>query len=279
MLRLRPGSSGASRSRSCPSHSSRSSMRLEGPPPRPPSARGTLAVASAGATGSCSQVRRRGNHHARVLLFSSHWSHQQALLEKADRGAGLGVVGKRVRPGAEQAAAGRLERADEAQHGVGVAVHQPRSRRRGTRSPPGLRTPSPASNTSHGAGATSARAHGLHPVDALRARCSASPRRRPQGQCHGVEGEHRRAPEQHLQRQHRAAAVVHVVGVAVVGGAERDHGLELRRPQGRHTEPAEPAPRDADHPASPRAPALLCEPAQHLPTPSCCSTGQVLVGE
>jgi hypothetical protein len=85
-------------------------------------------------------------------------------------------------------------------------------------------------------------------------------------------------PQESISSASRAAAVMHVVGVAVVGGAERDHGLELRPAQRRHLEPAESSPRDPDHPAGPGAPALLAEPAQHLHS-VLLLLGQVLVGE
>ena len=79
-----------------------------------------------------------------------------------------------------------------------------------------------------------------------------------------VVGEHRSSPREHLQRQHGAAAVVHVVRVAVVRRAEADHRLQLRRAARRHLEPVEAAPRDAEHAGGARAPGLLPDPAQHL---------------
>ena len=104
----------------------------------------------------------------------------------------------------------------------------------------------------------------LHAVDALEP-CLAPPRPRDlRVRRDRVEGEHRGSPREHLERQHRAAAVVHVVRVAVVRRAEADHRLQLRRAAGRHLEPVEAAPGDAEHAGRARAPGLLPDPAEHL---------------
>ena len=81
----------------------------------------------------------------------------------------------------------------------------------------------------------------------------------------GLEGEHGRAPGEIIDQQ-AAAHVMDVIGIAVVGGAERDHRLQLLRPARRHLQPVEAAPGDADHAAGPRAPGLRLEPFQHLET-------------
>ena len=61
-----------------------------------------------------------------------------------------------------------------------------------------------------------------------------------------------------------AAHEVDVVGVAVVGRAQRDHRLERRRPAGRDLQAVEAAPRDADHADGTRAPGLARDPGDHL---------------
>ncbi len=72
--------------------------------------------------------------------------------------------------------------------------------------------------------------------------------------------EHAGAPGQHVEGAHTAALVVHVVGVAVVGGHERDDRLERRRPAGSHLQAVEPAPGDARHAHDAGAPRLLRYP-------------------
>ena len=61
-----------------------------------------------------------------------------------------------------------------------------------------------------------------------------------------------------------AAHVVHVVGVAIVGRADRDDGLERRRPARRNLQPVEAAPRDPHHADRAAAPRLRGEPGDDL---------------
>ena len=86
----------------------------------------------------------------------------------------------------------------------------------------------------------------------------------------GLEGEHGRAPGEIIDQQ-AAAHVVDVIGIAVIGGAERDHRLQLLRPARRHLQPVEAAPGDSDHAAGARAPGLRLKPFQHSRQSSCSS--------
>ena len=78
-----------------------------------------------------------------------------------------------------------------------------------------------------------------------------------------VPAQHRRRPLQHV-RADAAAVVVDVVGVAVVGRAQRDDRLQRRRAVGGDLQRVEPAPRDADHADRAGAPRLLGDPGDHL---------------
>ncbi len=78
-----------------------------------------------------------------------------------------------------------------------------------------------------------------------------------------VEREHRRAPRGHVDAEHRAADVVHVVVVPVVGRAHRDDRLEGRWCPRCQLQGVEPAPRDAEHADGARRPLLLGEPGDH----------------
>ena len=69
---------------------------------------------------------------------------------------------------------------------------------------------------------------------------------------------------EHVGREHAAAAVVDVVGVAVVGRAERDDRPQRGRPERRDLERVEAAPGDAGHADRAGAPGLLREPGDHL---------------
>ncbi len=64
--------------------------------------------------------------------------------------------------------------------------------------------------------------------------------------------------------QQAAAHVVGVVGVAVVGRAERDDRLQGRRVEGRDLERVEAAPGDPHHPDRTRAPGLGGDPGDDL---------------
>ena len=78
-----------------------------------------------------------------------------------------------------------------------------------------------------------------------------------------AEGQQRRAPLQILIQQ-AATHVVGVVGVAVVGRAERDDRLERGRIEGGDLERVEAAPGDAHHADRAAAPALRRDPGDDL---------------
>ena len=203
--------------------------------------------------------------HPGVLTLQPAVPPAQALLLKADRWARLGIVGKGVRPRSDQPPAGRIERPDEPEHGIGVAigptadrVHRALDRRRVL-----------AHRALLPVGVAPLVAHplvhvGLHRVDALEPGLAPALAVDLGVGRHRVEGEHRGAPGEHLQGQHGAASVVDVVGVPIVGRAERYHGLELGRAQSGHLQRAEAAPGDPDHSAGTGAPGLFAEPAQHV---------------
>ena len=69
-------------------------------------------------------------------------------------------------------------------------------------------------------------------------------------------GEHGRGPA-HVLVEQRAALVVDVVLVAVIGGAQRHDGGQGRRAQSRDLQGVEAAPRNAEHAHLARAPSLL----------------------
>jgi hypothetical protein len=69
---------------------------------------------------------------------------------------------------------------------------------------------------------------------------------------------------EHVEAQDAAAAIVHVVGVAIVRRAERDDRREAGRPARGNLERVEPAPGDAPHAELAVAPGLRAEPGEHL---------------
>ena len=92
-----------------------------------------------------------------------------------------------------------------------------------------------------------------------------------------VVGEHRRGPAQVVEEE-RAAHVVDVVRVAVVGRARREDRAERGRPAGRDLERVEAAPGVAHHPHPAGAPRLGGEPGDDLHRVVLLE-GEVLVGE
>ena len=75
--------------------------------------------------------------------------------------------------------------------------------------------------------------------------------------------EHGRAPR-HLVDEQRAAHGVDVVGITIIGRAERDDGLQGLGPAGGDLQSVETTPGDANHADRARAPFLLGEPGDHL---------------
>ena len=80
---------------------------------------------------------------------------------------------------------------------------------------------------------------------------------------HVGHGEERAAPI-HVVAQQAAAHVVHVVVIAVDGGAHGDHGLQRRRLTIGSLQSVEAAPGDADHPHIAVAPGLLRQPGDDV---------------
>ena len=204
-------------------------------------------------------------HDPGVLALEPLVPPAQALLEEADRRSGLDLVRERVRPRADQALRGRFESGQEPQNRLGVAVRPAADRVDGATDRaevladrallPVVVTPLVAEPL------VLVRLDAVDPLEPGIAPARARDLR-VGGDC--VEREQRRPPREHLERQHSAAAVVHVVRVTVVRGAEADHGLQLRRAAGRHLEPVEAAPGDPEHPDGARAPGLLRDPSEHL---------------
>ena len=79
-----------------------------------------------------------------------------------------------------------------------------------------------------------------------------------------VPGEHRDRPLQHVHGQDAAPAVMDIVGVAVVAGAQGEHRPQGGGAQRRHLEAVEAAPGDAGHPDVPVAPRLGGQPGDHI---------------
>ena len=82
------------------------------------------------------------------------------------------------------------------------------------------------------------------------------------GRSRGI-GEHGRGPA-HVFVQQRAALVVDVVFVAVIGGAQRHDGGQGRRAQGRDLQGVESTPRNAEHAHFAAAPRLRRQPLDDL---------------
>ncbi len=80
---------------------------------------------------------------------------------------------------------------------------------------------------------------------------------------HVGDGEERAAPI-HVVAQEAAAHVMHIVVIAVDGGAHGDHGLQRRRLTIGGLQSVEAAPGDADHPHIAAAPGLLRQPGDDV---------------
>ena len=204
-------------------------------------------------------------HDARVDALEAPVPPAQRLLQEADGRAGLAQVRVLVRPRPDQPLAADLrQRRDQAEHGVAVAVGPAghgvhRAADRGVVLAHGavlpvvvaalvlqpLLQPEPAA---------------LQPLQPHLAPALADDVgiRRQQ-----VVHEEGGTPDQVLVEQ-AAAHVVDVVGVAVVGGAQRDDALQLRWLQCGYLQAVEAAPGDADHAHRAGTPRLRAYPAQHL---------------
>ncbi len=75
--------------------------------------------------------------------------------------------------------------------------------------------------------------------------------------------EERRAPGE-IVVDHAAAEIMRIAGIAVVGGAGGDDGLQRGRPARRDLQAVEAAPGDADHADIAAAPGLLGQPGDDL---------------
>ena len=203
-------------------------------------------------------------HDARRRALQPVVPPAQALLQEADRRRRHGEVRVLVDPGAGQAEPGRPEAGEQPRDGVGVGVapaadgedrgldrrevHADRAVLPETVAP---LMPQPVGHQQRLV--LQALQPDLPPRGADQDRVRRT----------GRVGEHGRGPAQVLVQQ-AAALVVDVVGVAVVGRAERDDGLQGRRPARGDLEPVEPAPGDADHADGAAAPGLGRDPGDHL---------------
>ncbi len=79
----------------------------------------------------------------------------------------------------------------------------------------------------------------------------------------GVDAEHHRCPGQ-LLAQEGATHVVDVVGIAVIGGADRHHRLQRGRLKRGQLQAVEPAPGNADDAHAAIAPRLIRDPGDHV---------------
>ena len=200
-----------------------------------------------------------------VSMPFSHWSHQRSIsCRKPICGPGSAKCGIFVRPGADQALLRAAQAREQPRDRVGVAVR-------------------PAADRIHRAldggeilahrAVLPERVAPLMPqpvLDQERAVLEALEPHLPPAladqrrvrRARGI-GEHHRRPGEVIGQQ-AAAHVVDVVGVAVVGRAQRDDRLQRRRPPRRDLERVEAAPADAHHADRAGAPGLRREPGDHL---------------
>ncbi len=186
------------------------------------------------------------------------------LLQKADCRSGHTLVGILVAPRPDEPLPRHREMLHEAKHRVGVAVRPPAYRHNWTSDGvvvlahrtmlPVLVTPLPAHP---GLEPQPAPRKALHPHLAPPLAHEGRVRRM------GVLIEHRRSPGE-VVAEKAASHVVHVVGVAVVGGADGDDCPQRLRPKRGDLQAVEPAPGDADHPHRSRAPRLRGKPVDDL---------------
>ena len=186
------------------------------------------------------------------------------VLQKADRGAGDPLVGIQVSPRPHRDPTRRGKALHHSEHGVRVAVG-PASDRVDRRLdgveilahrpvPPVRVAPLVAEPPVHG------RKHVLEPGEPHTPPLVAD-HCRIGGQAQVAQES--RAPF-HLIVDQAPTGEVHVVAIAIVGGAHGDDRLERRRAERRDLERGEPAPGEADHSDGPAAPGLGGNPGDRL---------------
>ena len=208
--------------------------------------------------------QRRLVEEAVLLPLQRGAEEAHELLQEADRRPGRAVLGRAVAPRPDQPAHPPGHGLEHAQHRVAVAVGPAADREhvavelaRALARRADLPVVVAALVREPGG---DERLRAVEPLDPARAPRVADDRR--VGRL-GPVGLHRRRPVQHVEREHAAAAVVHVVGEAVVGEVQRgDRAQRRRTPRGR-LHAREPAPADPGHPDLARAPRLLGEPRDH----------------
>ncbi len=206
------------------------------------------------------EAQHRLGHDAGVASLQPVVPPAQLFAQEADGRPGLSNVRILVRPGADEALPRSREVLHQAEHAAAVAVGPARDGvdRHLDRRP----VLADAAVAPEGV-APLVRQPGLQPQPAaLQPLHPHLPPGRPHVRRIGRQGvapEHDRGPGE-LFAQRAAAHVVDVVGIAVVGRAERDDGLQRGRAKGRDLQPVEPAPGDADHAHLPVTPGLIGDP-------------------
>ncbi len=204
-------------------------------------------------------------HDPRVDALQPVVPPADALLEEADARAGQGVVGERVRPRADEPLARNGEPFEKPWDGIRVAVHPAahgvdRHVDGGVVLADGAVLPVRV--------APLVPEPGLDPV--VRAVEPPQPLLVPPVPVEArvgrprVPNEHRGGPVEHVEGLDASAAVVDVVRIAVVGGAERHDRLEARRAERGELERVEATPGDPPHANASVAPRLRAEPGNHL---------------
>ena len=201
--------------------------------------------------------QHRFGHDAGFYSFQPVIPPAQAFLQETDLRTGLGEMRILVGPGSDQPLARPFEIGQQPADGVGIAIGPSTDR---------------IDRAGDGIPVLAHRAMLVEAVAALAGEPFFQPEptlietRHPQiapgfadarriGRSR-VERKHGRAPGQ-LVDEERTAHEMNIVAITIIGGAQRDHRLKLRRAPGRHLQPVEAAPRNADHPNLAGAPRLL----------------------
>ena len=204
-------------------------------------------------------------HDSRLLVLEPVIPPAQHLLEKAEVGPGSVLhMAPLVGVGADESETWHLESGKQAKDGVGVAVEPATDGE--DRTADGAIVLAHRSVTPVGIACLVAHPRFDRAGDVLQPRLPVRPPVLSHDQ--RVSGERQDAEEGgspvKVVVEKAATHVVHVVAVAVVGGARRDDGLEFRRLQGSHLKRVETAPRDAEHAHVAGAPGLPGDPGDHL---------------